>query len=670
MLTNKQRLQYIQSFRKGGFIGSYINEIKKMLSNESEPEPEQEVQQIIPIQRPEQTTSEVKTNTFIPDMVSRNDSFTPNTLQTSINRNIQPLTNDSIIESEEITRKEKEAKDLIVQEEFLKRSSEELLPITDYVPPPPGQIKSTVPSLNEVGSLQKHIINKGFSVGSSGIDNRMGTNTIKGLQKMLMSEGYDIGQSEGYGADGILGSRTKKAFEDYQSKNMPQFDENVPEQVQYKSPYEQSSKKEGFLDYCEEEQCSQFVQTEMARNTRQPLKKVQQDAGVVGDAWRMVENIRKKGGSLLYDEFTGVENIGNIQEGDIVTMFTGGLSGYQRHATQYTGHKTAPSHAGIVDSPVMEDDKGKYFYVVHNVHTSGTGGQKYQGRKFRNKVYINSGEDGNLSLKVDGFKGFSVKQIASPAFGDSEKISVNPNIKVQASEQLGDNKVVNNMIQAVNSKKTQKKVMFDLGLTEQEYYDIAQAALGLVGQESKYGTVDKVPVVPGKAELLGKEVAAMTYRSAVELTGKDAGETSLGYGRIKYNTNFHDIEGKLKSDYGISKKSLSTALDDGSNSIIATMFALGRRYNDLKRDKSIDDNERMYLAIQRYNRYNLDRPYGSQGKTSREYAKDRDIDYVNKVLNFAENFQVTDGQNKYKTLAKELNKDPRVIERQLKYNNN
>ena len=78
----------------------------------------------------------------------------------------------------------------------------------------------------------------------------------------------------------------------------------------------------------------------------------------------------------------------------------------------------------------------------------------------------------------------------------------------------------------------------------------------------------------------------------------------------------------------------------------------------------------MYLAIQRYNRYNLDRPYGFENKNSREYAKDRDIDYVNKILNFANSFEVTDGEKKYKTLGKQLNRDPRVVERQLKIINN
>ena len=675
MLNNKLRTKYIRSFRDGGFVGSYINKMREVLEQEqpvSTPEqevlfnqPQPEPQQVIRREPLVLKDRNINLQEYVPNSIQRQDSFNPNTITSLIPKIQQNLDSASIIESEKITELENIQKQENIAAELAKRTSNEYFPIDDYIPPPP---KPTVPSLDEVGNLQEYLINQGVDVGKSGADGKLGTNTIKGLQRFLMKEGYDIGQNEGYGDDGILGSRTKSALEDYRSKSIPQQnEEDITDRITYNSPYEKASKKEGFLDYCEEEQCAQFVQTELSRNTRQPLRNLQKDAGVVGDAWRMAENIRKKGGTLLYDDYTGVNRYDAVKPGDVITMFTGGRSAYQDIANEETRNMLRASeiatHAGLIDSPLQKDSKGNFFYVVHNVHeASNKEGQKWQGRKYRNKVYVN--DDGSMNMVGD--HRFKVKQIVSPAFGKEEKIQVNPNIKIQPLENAPQNKVVNAMIKSVNSKDNQKKIMFDLGLTEQEYYDIAQAALGLIGQESKFGDVDKVPVVPGRLELLGKEALVYAGRGVLDTVTKDDwGETSLGFGRIKYNTNFKDIEGRLKDSYGISKASLSSAIDDGTNSIIATMFALGRRYNDLKRDNSLDDDERMYLAIQRYNRYNLDRPYGRDGKSSREYAKERDIDYVNKVLNFANSFEVTDGERKYNTKIKDLNRDTRIIGKQL-----
>ena len=96
---------------------------------------------------------------------------------------------------------------------------------------------------------------------------------------------------------------------------------------------------------------------------------------------------------------------------------------------------------------------------------------------------------------------------------------------------------------------------------------------------------------------------------------------------------------------------------------MATMLVISKYYNNFKNSKSVEsDEEALYLAMQKYNRYNLARKI--DGKSSYDYAKERSLDYVNKALMYAESFSATDGYTEYETLIDKLNRDERVIRQQ------
>lgn len=656
MILNPQETQeskpYVEQFSKAR---SEIADAMKMTQaiQEIEESSLPNVQPIAPIQQP------VENDLLMPDSLFETLSkgmAVDSHGSLAINQNIftHPLGENPLAISEELLQKKNQAKAELVQAELLTRENPEEIdiPVVEYKPKE---------NLNSTQKLQEHIIDKGFSVGETGADGVMGRNTIIGIQNMLMDEGYDIGQDKGYGADGILGSRTKTALEDYKKK-VSGVD---PEDAVYKSPYENALSVKGYLGNCKEGQCAEFVQFELARNTGMSPTKIIKEYGVLGDAWRMANNIRKRGGEMLYDASADIDKKEQMQLGDVVTMYTGGGSDYQTRADAYTGHSKSTSHVGIVDSEIQTDKKGDYFYVLHNVHSGAPG--NYKGRKFRNKVYLDD-------MKLDGyFEHMQVQQVLSPAYEGMDKITYNEDVNISVPEKHKDNNVANIMVSTLNDKDIQKNLRFDLGLSEQEYYNLSQAALGIIEQESKFGEVDTVPLVPGDVELLGKEIGASVYRGLSDIVSfakgekSKSGETSLGYGRIKYNTNFKDIERRLKTGYGISKASLSVGADSGRNSIIATMMALGRRYNSLRFKKDISDEEALYLAMQKYNRYDLNRAYGKDNKSSVEYAKDKDLSYPNKGLLYGKDFKVNKGDTPIKTTVGNLNRDLRIIEKQLNF---
>jgi len=689
MYTNKQRRSLIKKFREGGDATNYVSGFNEERKSEDPPV----------VYQPQQ-------------IVAKQDS------KVQFNPQVQNIDYTAIDESNRLVEEEKlynqkliEEKNIrnqrLIDEEVLNRTPEQLNNIPDYIPPPkpPKDVaNSTIPGLDSIQSLQKHIISKGFSVGSTGADNKLGSNTIKGLQRMLIKEGYDVGQSQGYADDGILGSRTKSALEQYRNDNTPEQEEEEQEEElnnnKYKTIYNNVQTtyykgSSGYLGKCDEQQCAEFVQMELSRNMGIPLRELQQKGGVVGSAWDLGRNIRAKGGNNLYSTYENVDRLDeiNFSQGDVVTMYTGGRSQFQGDAQQ-AGVDT--SHAGIVDSDVMKDDKGRYVYILHNVHkTAGykNGKAFYQGHKYRDKLYLDNfvgpKDNKRRELKLQ-YKNFKVREAFSPNYGGTKGLTVNPDMKISSGEY--NSPVAKTMVKTLNDKKIQKKLMFDLGLTEQEYYDLAQASLGIIAQETKFGKTNAVPLIPGGMEIKGKEYAALAYKEGRTLLNKGNkvltkflnksifidkeipeekfyGESSLGYGRIKYNTNFNQVKDRLEHSYGITKGSLATTFDNGKNSIVATLFALGNRYNRLKGNKDISEEDRMYLSIQQYNRYNLKRKYGKEDKSAMEYSKDRDLSYSNKVLQYGSDFKVQDKNTTYNTMVNNLNRDPRIVEKQMRRSN-
>lgn len=504
------------------------------------------------------------------------------------------------------------------------RNSVDYKPIEEYDETP-------ALSLADPKDLQKKLVNLGFDIGKTGIDGIIGRNTTRALQEFLVSKGYKLPK---YGIDGKLGKETLGALKKYNE------DSN-----KIKSPYASKySDQVGYLGKCDEDQCAAFVQNEFRRNTG--INDLIQ-YGIFGNAWEMAGNILKNGGTRVYKDGEGLKNSNKLMPGSFVTMYTYGASNYQDEAGEGN-----PTHIGVVDSEVMIDPKSKrpYVYVLHNIHKKTLKG--YQGRIFRHKMYLDK----------PTVMGYKVIDIVTPNVEGKEsfKAKPNPNIKIVPKGPIND--IAANAINKVNNMDFKKKFMQDYKLTEEEYQSLAKSALGIMGQESKFGEASPVSFVGGEVALSLKELAA---KLIAPFRGVEASE---GYSRLKFDTNFAYIKKRLYTDYGISEANTSTFFDDGSNSIVGAMLVLGNHYNNLKKLEGLTPEDALYLSIQKYNRYNLSRKIN--GKSSYEYGLERDLDYSNKALMYSSMFESTDGKNIYSTLVNRLNRDPRIIRKQARRFNN
>lgn len=489
--------------------------------------------------------------------------------------------------------------------------------------------------MSDIKGTQEFLAESGYDLGSSGVDGILGRNTKKAIQRFLLDKNYDIGQDIYKNPiDGIIGGKTISAIEQLQ---------NDVEGNSYKI---EKPGLYGMLGECSEDQCSMTVQSELAKNFGISNSELYNKYGVAGNAWDMKDNIVAKGGEIIFDK--NVTNLTKISPGNVVQIYTGGTSEYQDKAG--AGN---PTHVAVVESHIKKDNDGReYVDIKHNLHRKKlTGG--FQGRMFRDKLYIDD-------MSISGHSNYEARSIVAPAIKEMSKpIKGDPNVSIRPISDIND--VESNAIFKLNDIDTKTELMNDFSLSEEEYNSLAPATLGIIMQETGFGDRGKIPAVDDNIELALKEIAASTIRTLIF----DKTETSIGYGRVKFDTNFSNKAEDIERKYGLTKFNTSSAVDDGSNSAVATFLVLADHFKKLK--NKYDTDEALYLAIQKYNRYNLRAKYGEDKKNSIEYAKDRDLSYSNKVLMYADKYLPMKEGAVVSNIVSRLNESPDVISKQIPY---
>jgi peptidoglycan hydrolase-like protein with peptidoglycan-binding domain len=614
MLTNQQRKEVLSNLISSGFKGSYLGELKKYAEGGGIPEiPQKPITQVADA--------------------------------TAVNMNLRNRDLSSIDTSQMMdpTIYSKEAEDqleldAIKQSPAVYNRQVELDSKVDLSTKP----KKRTFDLSNVSGIQTYLKDKGYDIGKSGVDDRLGPDTIKAVQKYLKSNGYYVGQDKfaNSGVDGKLGFVTMKAIEEFNQ------DQSSGRKSLYHSKY---TGEEGFLGACDEKQCAEFSQKELMRNTTLTEEDLVNKVGFTGNAWNIEKNLLAKGGEQIYSAKKKVNKVDNIKPGDHISIYTGGRSSFQEDAG-----KGNPTHSAIVDSSINYAENGRPFvYIVHNVHKRNI--KSYEGKMFRNKMYLDD-------LSIDSYPAFKTAAIVSPNLSGSDKRVVSkPDLSLKIDAESESNPYRLKAIEGLNNETFRQRSMADFSLNDKEYMSIATAVLGLMDQESGFGEKGNIPGVSNRVELAGKEVLATVAR------GVTGGEGSLGWARIKYNTNFKDVEERLRSDYGLTKAKLSTATDRGDNSAKAAMLIVAKYYNQLKQKEGIENpEEALYLALQKFNRYSLGASYGDENKNSYQYAKERNLSYVNKILNNSLKYKVKDDSGTiYSTLTDSLNKEEQVVVNQL-----
>lgn len=323
-----------------------------------------------------------------------------------------------------------------------------------------------------------------------------------------------------------------------------------------------------------------------------------------------------------------------LKPGDFVTMYTGGMSSYQGEAN---AAGTGTTHVGIVDK-VNPD--GSY-YILHNVHSKNISGD-YEGREFRDLVKNN----------ITGTHSFTVKSAFRPnydAVENGEKKIVREDLAIKIdpkkssklssgdydsffSSASAKTKLENNFIKPLNEVKNKKTLSKVFNLGDDEYNSLAKLSLGILGQETSFGTSAKYttglkPVVATGAKIIGVK----------------SDEVSKGAGQLKYETNFGKDD---LTELGITEDNFN----DEDKASLTTMYKLSRDYKKFL-NKGFSKKDAMYRAVVNYNS-SMGRI--SKGKKVEDWAKTYDVDYANKVFNLASLFDIADKKKSYKTTSDTL----------------
>jgi hypothetical protein len=442
--------------------------------------------------------------------------------------------------------------------------------------------------------------------------------SILDAQKKLKKLGYDLnpeGKFKNDGVDGKMGAVTKAAIEEYNSKGSSKT-------AEYKSYKTQT----GFLGKCSEGQCSEYTQNEAYRNFKPDVSREEwnEQTGLHGDAWGIGKNITDAGGSKI--------EINKVKPGDAVTMYTGGRSSYMGQAR---AAGTDATHVGMVDK-VNPD--GSY-YIVHNVHDPNyvdfalnkidpKHKVKYQGMEYRELIV-----DGKIAGGQKN-SGFTVRDGYRPNYKD---VKANPNTAtIRKDTSLVATKNVNpdlkeaasKFVKVLNSNSNKKVITTKYGISEDDYQSLSQVTMGILEQETKYGTsIKQIP----------KQIAA----TVVKAFGDD--EVSKGAGQVKFKTNFGEAD---ITEFGITKDNFT----EDKNTPLVIMSIIAPHYRRFIKSGESKSNA-LYKAVEKYNRgHNTD------------YSDNLDVDYVNKVIGYGDNF-VVQGSNgdSYNTTLNTLNSDKRVI---------
>lgn len=444
---------------------------------------------------------------------------------------------------------------------------------------------------------------------------------VKAVQRRLVDAGYNLnpeGKFKNNGIDGKIGKITRQAIEEYNNSGE-------------KGSYTPFKSGEGELGKCREGQCSEYAQNELFRNMKPNVSRAlwNEKTGLTGDAWRIGKNVVKAGGKEI--------NSKEVRPGDIITMYTGGDSPSLPDAMKYG---TDATHVGVVDK-VNPD--GSY-YILHNLHQYNPLVEgNWEGHERRDLV-----KDGHLP----SLGRFAIRKSYRPDYskvditGKSAKVRndiqlrVDPS-KIEELQQADRSKVlkedmvnvVKNYTKPLNDINNKRVLAQKHGLTETEYQSVAKAALGILGQESGYDTSAYRPV---------KQAAA----TALDFIGLKDTEASKGASQIKYNTNYGNTD---ITELGINKSNFT----ETKNIPLVTFDLIAKNYRNYV-NKGETKEKALYKAIEKYNK-------GRSTKLSEAY----DSDYVNKVMGYANMFNVEDAHGGvYNTIADNINKDKRVIEKQ------
>lgn len=406
---------------------------------------------------------------------------------------------------------------------------------------------------------------------------------------------------------------------------------------------------------CKEKQCGEFVQNEIYRagNFSKTRKETIDQLGIGNkNAWEFSDALISKGGKSIYESKQSDKYIETPQPGDIVSVYTGGRSPYQKAANKYemsTGRGTlGDTHVGII-TKVYPD--GSYD-INHNVHKKAGKDEKgkiiYKGNASTDHIVNNRGE-GILKSWI------KVNRITRPNYESLENkgLSIDPNITLQTSAK---NKHITETVSQFNKNKS--SIGNYLKLSDKDLMPIAKAALGILEQESNYGQAFEKGGIDLRTPYEEAVKIAKYAKNLYKLTkGEIPNEVaSEGSGRIKYSQHFTDDDlRRMQSLTNVNNP------EDNYGSLVATMSILTKNYKKFIK-KGYNEEDALYRAITNHNSPSKAESKGKYTNPENDVVSQYNSGYTNKILFYANKFNIGTKNQKYSSNLERLATKKEVIE--------
>jgi len=434
-------------------------------------------------------------------------------------------------------------------------------------------------------TLQRDMYNKGYYKPAIDVKNYSEKDEIYDLQVMLKSKGYNISPNRTmdeatihavadfnykHEVDGIVGKRTRAAFEKYKELTLQPSNFNTKDErssIIGSDPYiTDVGNKVGAshtFNYISSNpfvvtnetktvipNCTKYVNTKV----REMMSQEQADAiGIYGDAWTIRRNLLASGGKEVFNvgysiptkfDLKAIKNniataikkstlpVNSLVPGQYVELYNPGSDKFKIAYSEGAKGGTITTHVGIITA----DDKNN-LYVEHNVH-----GKIYKERieKFASHTAAN---------------GVEITRVIQPAYNKSVGIPVRGIGRYYDASNLGvefQKKSSGGGAGSANSYLFQKAIVVNkpiiqknFGLNDTDFAIVNKIAYAVAAAQSQFGNaarykdkVDPKALVYSKSMSKGEFREGFSHsklgRAVVDfLDDIDLRDESKGYGQVK-----------------------------------------------------------------------------------------------------------------------------------------
>ena len=494
------------------------------------------------------------------------------------------------------------------------------------------------------------------------------------IQTKLKEAGYDLGNygPNKDGVDGIMGNRTKLAYDAYKA-NIPPKEVKVPKTTTKPTLNYTVNRNlpDGYLPVMQEygqevctkdKGCSANVSIKM----EELLGNIADGSLWANDAWFNKSDVLNKGGDLIYDSSSkNFKEMGKVPKEVYSKLQVGDYVQLNRTDTASSGKFAAQTKPGLENEQiehlgfVVGKDKDGTPLIWHGSETG-----KAFIKRIDEPITLDDHDKNIFTYKVSSIvRSPNLKDVDFSGLQNSPYYTpVDPNKKLVPKQGATETQV-----QATKTFNNAIGQFKNLGYSQEDANYVGQILIGGIMQRETKGNEDwRVPIKETAAYLI-KDVAGIPAMNIPGTDKKTPGvqfegdQASVGIYQMKPDYNFRTKDGNL-NPLGKKLQKLGIAVEDITSDNIQAQTLAGTlilldNYKKLKENPDFDPKTNLYKGKIPAS-YILAKSWqaGSGWESREKYQKflnDLDITYSNKALNEAANLiGVTEGKSVNPELAK------------------